>query len=490
MRYIHQVILFISLSPIQAYSVLQVQYQNTLECNSSPTTMYLFDVDDLFTMEQPANEKWPEFYTFTVEESPIGYCGSLSTTLVYDCCVSTLDLSKSFGIASGSAVVVPENDFNYSVNHYAAGGSYCILQQSGSNLVNGYRAVYILNDNNCYDQYQCYTDGTVRVFAESNCQGEYLNISLSREPLSLVIGMNQNITGRFLKGNKQKIQISWITYMPTYMAIPSRDKLWDKLQFVCIYTSIFGDFVILFYPIYLYFKLRKCFLLLTTTNCFVWLLVNSISGYYALAVLPDNTTQYYVIEVMFLLQNIATLLTVTQTTLSTFKVMMPRPSASFKYLTWISILVLHFVLAGSYYFGYCWNPAGKHFIPYESYLTWLRFMPFWYLFVFLYDILPPILIVCQLIPIYKLSFRVTFSIDLIFTWSIITQIIICIFFFTINYVSSNMDILGDDLSFASVKTLSCTLVTIHSQLHMFILSRLRIVLKKLSMMQSKTLTNK
>ncbi|KAI8896617.1 hypothetical protein BC833DRAFT_596921 [Globomyces pollinis-pini] len=127
-------------------------------------------------------------------------------------------------------------------------------------------------------------------------------------------------------------------------------------------------------------------------------------------------------------------------------------------------------------------------MTFDTYIYWTRSMPFWYLFVFLYDIIPPILVTYQLNQASKQ--RNILTVDLKFTFGIIIQILICILFFIINYIQTNTDILGNDLSYASVVTINCTLITIHSQVNMFISYRLGVVLQKLTqnVMQLKTET--
>ncbi|KAJ2990677.1 hypothetical protein HDV02_004227, partial [Globomyces sp. JEL0801] len=317
---------------------------------------------------------------------------------------------------------------------------------------------------------------------------ELLNVPLHFEPLEFEMHPNEMIVGRILKGGENKIQISWITYMPTYLAIPTRDNIWDRLQYVCIYASVTGDVIILAYSVYRYFKVKRSFLLLSITTCFVWLLSNFFSGYYALTALPDINTQYYLLEFVWLLQNLATLFTVMLTTVTIFSLMLPEPTKRFKYTVCCIILLLHCGLAGSFYFGICWNPAAKNCMTFDTYIYWTRSMPFWYLFVFLYDIIPPILVTYQLNQASKQ--RNILTVDLKFTFGIIIQILICILFFIINYIQTNTDILGNDLSYASVVTINCTLITIHSQVNMFISYRLGVVLQKLTqnVMQLKTET--
>ncbi|KAJ2990674.1 hypothetical protein HDV02_004224 [Globomyces sp. JEL0801] len=343
-------------------------------------------------MQPSLDETWPDFYSFAVQETPIGFCGGLSVALVHDCCISSLDLDSSFGIASGAAMIVPDNDFDYALSHYASGGNYCVLQADEFGLVNGYHAL-----------------------------DEIVGVTLTRE-LSKISSIGLE-TG------------------------PWHDSHWDRLQHACIYTSIFGDVIILAYAIYRFRKIKKRVLLVPVTTCFVWLLSNSFSGYFALTIAPDIDTQYYLLEVVLSLQNFATLLTVAQTTITILNLTTPSP-------TKVQIIL------GSVGIRQC--------------------IPFWYLFVFLYDIIPPILIVYQMSRVDRRTFWELVLLDLKFTFGLSAQIFICVFYFTINYIQSSTDLLGSDAGFASVITLSCTLITLHSQMNMFTLSRLGVVLNKFS----------
>ncbi|KAI8891871.1 hypothetical protein BC833DRAFT_613123 [Globomyces pollinis-pini] len=218
--------------------------------------------------------------------------------------------------------------------------------------------------------------------------------------------------------------------MPTYLAGPWHDSHWDRLQHACIYTSIFGDVIILAYAIYRFRKMKKRVLLIPVVTCFVWLLSNSFSGYFALTIAPDVDTQYLLLEVVLSLQNGATLLTVAQTTMTILSLSRPSPTKVFKYCVWFIVIGLHVSFAGSNYFGICWNPAVKNCIPYDNYLLWIRCMPFWFLFVFLYDIIPPSLIVYQMSRVDKRSFWELVHIDLKFTFGLAAQIFVCVFYFT------------------------------------------------------------
>ncbi|KAI8891686.1 hypothetical protein BC833DRAFT_662897 [Globomyces pollinis-pini] len=440
--------------------------------------MYKFKVNEIFDMQPSLNETWPDFYSFAVQETPIGFCGGLSVALVHDCCISSLDLDASFGIASGAAMIVPDNDFDYALSKYASGGTYCVLQADEFGLVNGYDAVYILNDNTCYDKYRCSVTGKITIYNQTNCQGEIVSVALTKELSKISIGIDTSIAGRVATGTPNQIQVSWLTFMPTYLAGPWHDSHWDRFQHACIYTTILGDIVILAYAIYRFRKIKKRVLLVPVTTCFVWLLSNSFSGYFALTIAPDIDTQYNLLEVVLSLQNVATLLTVAQTTMTI--VTLTKASKVFKFCIWFIVIGLHLSLAGSNYFGICWNPAVKNCIPYDTYLLWIRCMPFWYLFVFLYDILPPILIVYQISRVDKRTLWELVILDLKFTFGLIAQVLICVFYFTINYIQSSTDLLGSDAGFASVITLSSTLITFHSQMNMFTLSRLGEVLNKFS----------
>ncbi|KAI8894502.1 hypothetical protein BC833DRAFT_623891 [Globomyces pollinis-pini] len=464
-----------------SYSVIQLQYRDSSQCQNSPSIMYLFNVYDITSSEPLENEIWPDYYYFTLQESPLGYCGSLSIQLVHSCCTSSLSLIESNNYWSGSANILPTNDYEYGLNAYAAGGTYCVLQESEKSTIYGYKAIYVLNDGHCYDTYKCHSDGTFQIYSGPNCE----EISMTLELQSDLMEINDNeglvAYGRYAKGADSKVNVSWITYCPSTIATPNTNIIWDRLQYVCFIVSIVGDLFVLIYSIRLFLRTKTYYTTLTIITSTLWLINTVLTAFYALYKFPDENSMYIFIECLWSIQNLASLCTVMQTSVYLFRVMRPPLKSRAKITMFAVTIAIHIVFAGSYYFGYCWSPDQEYCIHYDTYRVWMTMMPFWFLFVFSFDLIPSSYLVYSLLLVHGSKsvlqrLKYLYEVDKIFMIGMICNTLLCIGYFVTSHIQFQTDLLGSDKAYDSFSALLVALITLHSQISLLIMSRLKNVL--------------
>ncbi|KAI8901761.1 hypothetical protein BC833DRAFT_74987 [Globomyces pollinis-pini] len=175
-------------------------------------------------------------------------------------------------------------------------------------------------------------------------------------------------------------------------------------------------------------------------------------------------------------QNIATILNVYQTTQFLFLMMTPKPTKYFKATTYASLALLHFILAGSYYFGFCWQLNVDFCIDAESLNGWLKLYPFWILIMFVWDIVPTFYVGLKLhysyIGSWRGSLKEIYYIDSSFLILSIHQVILGIVYFLVSYIRTHTNYLGSDKSYDSILGFESLILTAHTMLNILLLQKL------------------
>ncbi|KAI8894256.1 hypothetical protein BC833DRAFT_238381 [Globomyces pollinis-pini] len=211
-------------------------------------------------------------------------------------------------------------------------------------------------------------------------------------------------------------------------------------------------------------KKQRIWLYFTILNLFR-LVVISIHIFYWYYIFEDWNTGYYVGFVYYSLSGLEYLFTVGLTAIQIFQLQVFKKYFWIKIGSLIILFILHVVLYGSNYFYICFSTEIQVCIPDTMYYEWGFLSPFWFITMFAWDLLPPILIPIALVQLsnreslYK-SLVTIFKLDRIYNITLIVHVWIIVIYFIIGMLSSSFIFQNDKVMFLMIH-IRRTLVVVH-----------------------------
>lgn len=130
-----------------------------IDCNGSPSVMYLFHVLNPHSSNpQPNQETWPPAFNNFKEVMPIGYCPKYYFLSIQSnqCCITWLDkkIFAELGPYESATYDVAEPVIFNSIPVSARGEKYCILESKSYGQLFGYQRMYI-REGECIEGVSC-----------------------------------------------------------------------------------------------------------------------------------------------------------------------------------------------------------------------------------------------------------------------------------------------------------------------------------------------
>ncbi|KAJ3271729.1 hypothetical protein HDV01_006424 [Terramyces sp. JEL0728] len=346
------------------------------ECSGQPTAITMFPAANASALWLA----WQDNYLYP-------YCGCDYIPLHTGCCISSIDLSQSYGYHSATYVV--DND-NISPSDYwkdSNGKYFCEYSAiNGGQLDWGYLTRYLKPNGICYDGMVC-IDSELQAYANTDCSGSFESFNLTRETEifhSTIFGTNINAAFTTIEGGQSNTV--WITYFPMAILVPEF-QVPAEIIGICSYTLALA---LSLYAAYrdLLRVLRNAkgslFLFVAQTMWIIWVVLNIMDWTYRY----QSVFAYQFTEALLsALYSLSTLFS-TITTVSLILDYYTIKAAYQRKITFTILIFFHLALAGG---GY------MYFISYFDLTAWVftywyYLFPVWNLLFFLLNTIPPILI--------------------------------------------------------------------------------------------------
>jgi hypothetical protein len=342
-----KIALFISVVICQSAEVLLSVWSENEACGTAPQQIYVFPIVDqkILPPEAPGNLKIPPFYSYMAPPYPLRYCGNLMPEISDDCCFSSI---KNYqGVQSGIAKFLDtSNDFHSQLPATVNSNAYCRVFAGIQGNSFPYLEVFILQNSQCLDNFQCLPTGQLRIYEMPGCSGSFEELdSNSNSPLtSTTYG---NITTQRVTFNTGTTKVGWVTYYPGKDLVPRyRDGLevMETVLFVaCIAAQLF--ICIFVFRRFRLWKTQQLFLLLVTQS--LLLVFVSVKAAYYYAIFESN---YAMWTLNFTQQFLFGLSTLVCTLYGTHVVIeISEPTEAKARQMYLAVLAVHFFLAGSSY---------------------------------------------------------------------------------------------------------------------------------------------
>ncbi|KAJ3310579.1 hypothetical protein HDV04_004922 [Boothiomyces sp. JEL0838] len=439
------------------------------ECQGPPTSMSIYDETVVTSY----------LYTFASNDYILPMCGSNPVKIYSGCCGASLDLGLTMGYQSWSEQPVDTttvaNAPKSSNNHY-----YCALYPHSSFSLLNYTSIYALADGECtINGIKCYPNGTVQIYEQLECQGSYITSNLNIPQLisSTLLG---NITGEYIKITDGTIAFTWVTYSPEIIEYTECFAVWLPIEYAAYVLMSVASLLSLIRAVYFsvqYTKHKRNLDLYRAVNTGLWFLWVVFNFLYYTVMFSTNEGWMILAQLLYFVFNAATYMTAAGTLM--FFLEIQRKEKHYT-LGLVILFVYQLVTGGSNYLAYFkWVDATSLFFDYWAYLN-----PVWIVSVYLFDTFPQLILVYSLIRARRRGKTTLFQEFMIFLnqnyiYSTLVFLHFCnmICFYTIMYLTSYSELLGNDRVYLAMCGPLTMVDTLHSILNSSILSELKLILE-------------
>ncbi|KAI8892779.1 hypothetical protein BC833DRAFT_610677 [Globomyces pollinis-pini] len=358
------------------------------------------------------------------------------------------------------------------------GHHYCNIRHLGA--VTDYNFVaFLADDKVCIDDYyRCFSNHSISVYSDSDCQGSSNNYFLPDTHQS-ISGLGE---GSFLEIQGGKSIKSWINYVPGTLAAAPSLSFQGAMQNMLFIISFVLDASLLYYMVRKSYRGVTNFVIYGSITQFLWLIHNFVYAYFWRIPLPYNKinqrAQSILVATANFLLNIGTLLS----TFHTLTVMNTLNNISRKrrVMQYVFLITTHIILAGGYYVSLCFKSDNdfSFCIPYHISRLWIRLHHLWMLFVFLWNLIPSVSIPMTICRIkhkndtrYQLIKRI-YDVDKTMVLMIFIQIGCAFIYWALGISASISNVFGDSYVVYTLIVFSVCIVSFHSFLNVLLLERL------------------
>jgi hypothetical protein len=339
--------LIIAVAICQSTEVILSVWPKNEACGTAPQQIYVFPVVDRYNLppEAPGNLKIPSFYSYMAPPYPLKYCGNLMAEISDDCCFSSIQNYQ--GVQSGIAKFVDTSKELYPQLPVTVNSNlYCRVFAGLQGNSFPYLEVFVLQNSQCLDNFQCLSTGKLRIFEMPGCSGSYEEVdSDSNAPLtSATYG---NITTQMVTFSSGTTKVGWVTYYPGKDLVPRyRDGLevMETTLFVaCIAAQLF--ICIFVFRRFRLWKTQQLFLLLVTQS--LLLIFVSVKAAYYYAIFESNYAMWALNFTQQFLFGLSTLVCALYGTHVVVEISEPTEAKARQ--MYLAVILVHFFLAGSSY---------------------------------------------------------------------------------------------------------------------------------------------
>ncbi|KAJ3309592.1 hypothetical protein HDV04_005912 [Boothiomyces sp. JEL0838] len=455
--------------------ITEGQYYS-IDCSGPVDVVYVFKTNhtfDYISWSPSLNETWPPYFKFHSTEASVGDTGSVYVPISGKNCISSTDFTNSAPYQSGYSLMYTGGYSLDTIPNASNGYSYCFLMSNNFNdptILDGYKAAYFKqNDQACYDDhYKCSTNRVFSYFPGAGCSGSPESISLPSTLQQFNSSSLGSISVQTFQFQNASVYFSWSYYVPMQYVVPHFKSVSDIFALLVFLSCFIPPFYVL-YETYKkikssgqYLFAHKVMIAEQVTYILYFLL---FMIYWALLV-KDVATDAVLSELAFVCAGIATLLSCLMTSFLISDIIFRDSKVLAQRVNAITLGFIHLLLYGSGYIEWIMEmgPGVYSNSVYNFVSTWSKFIIYWYLFIFTYNTVVPIVVAYRI----KSSFSTTTSIndlDPKLKYYIPGQVMAFIMYAAVFYIKFSTSLLGNDLAFNNTIPYQCIPLAVLSLLN-------------------------
>jgi hypothetical protein len=317
-------------------------------------------------------------------------CSNNPMLITYGCCWESYDTEQTEGYTSISYVDTEQVPHPLSAD--ANGYTYCVLEHEGQ--TKGYLAY-----SGCQDGIQCVSNGRTFFYNTSDCSGAPLFQHDLATPVQITLHDTLYLAKRETIRDAT-VTFSWRAVVQMSRIVPTFDNPIDYLATISLVVCYIQALGMLLYYAYSVWKGNKEAIGYVVTQL-IWFMYLGLQAYFWCVVFTDNSWML-VGQFRGMFGAFLTLLSVFWTLRTILRFLRVQKG-------WVSIgsyvlmALFHFSVAGAQY-AYYWHNVEE---TTEAVSNWLYAAPFWKLFVFLFNIVPPVLITFKICALHNMTAQQT-----------------------------------------------------------------------------------
>ncbi|KAJ3318909.1 hypothetical protein HDV06_006961 [Boothiomyces sp. JEL0866] len=439
------------------------------ECQGPPTSMSIYDESTVINY----------LYTFSSNDYILPMCGSNPLKIYSGCCGASLDLGLTLGYESWSEQPVTSNEISNAPKS-TNGNYYCALRSLSAYSLSNYSWIYALADGGCtINGLKCHSNRTVHIYDQTDCSGSYI-VSNINTPQMIFTESFGNFSAEFLQVNAGSLVFTWVTYSPEIIEYTELFPVWLPIEYAAYILMTVAGLLSLIRCVYfsmMYRKHRRNMDLYRAVNTLLWFLWDVFTYLYYTVMFSTNEGWMILAQFLNFVFNTATYMTAAGTLMFFLEI---QRKEKYYNIGLIVLFVYQLITAGSNYLAYFkWVDATALFFDYWAYLN-----PVWIVSVYLFDTFPQLILVYSLVRARRRGSKTLFNEFKTFLsenkiYSILVFLHFCnmIGFYTIMYLTSYSEALGNDRVYLAMCGPLAMVDTIHSILNSTILSELKLILE-------------
>ncbi|KAJ3359806.1 hypothetical protein HDU91_004796 [Kappamyces sp. JEL0680] len=341
---------------------------------------------------------------------------------------------------------------------------------------------------------KCSTSGVLSVYAKnSGCTGnlvEKFSLSASAATLTSTTGLGK-ITGQYSLFQQGQVVYNWVALTPSSFLVPRFEEAPDFLGTAMFAIACLGALCVVIYFARKYRTKPTRYMLYFLISQIIWLLWVIAKTVYYYTIFADVNSFALYSEVMSFVFNLATLSTVLNSAMFLLK-FTNRKSVIWKFIIYSSLILLNLVFSGALYVDY-FRFVGS----YQSTVKqWNQLSIIWITIMFLYNMLPSIVVTVELLKATDMSHgygeeRSLFSRFIalhrsskLFTYLALGQIFTIIGFAIMDVLKLNTSAFGGDRMFQAADGFLAFFLVTHAILNCLFIENVGLIAELRSRMKS------
>jgi hypothetical protein len=401
-------VLLALISCVLADKYVSVEYQDSFLCEGTPDVLLGVSITD--QIEPSVGQISPCFLYLLHPDQ----CGNAPLD-VNGCCISIIENSSMekdcYPYKGGFLGTVDDYaDVSTLLPYKTSSERYCQMFSIDNSTFGGYDFLYLLGNGKCNEGYYiCNADGTLELYEEINCTGDYIAVQLTdqmQEHNSTYLNVNATLfAAKWDTLESGSGVVEWTTFQPATDFIPNHKWAMEVIALILYIIAVASTIISVIYWIYKYHhrSISNNFMFILVP--FLDLIYEILRIYYAYTIFDNYVTFYSFKMSKNFAFGISTLASVCNSSIFIGKILHLEKRQLIGVL--IFVVLVHVWLVGGLYAD---DIASLHYFYMErdNYLdnfdinvfewtkSWSLYFSWWVIFMFIWNLVPIILIVQKL----------------------------------------------------------------------------------------------
>ncbi|KAJ3324333.1 hypothetical protein HDV06_000372 [Boothiomyces sp. JEL0866] len=458
------------ISSISGTLMFQSAWINT-ECSDYPNLMVTFD-----------DSNPTPLYNFALPDYWGTICGGDPLLVKYPsaCCMSSLDLTLSYGYTSMSFNEVGTLQYSDYYPASAVGKQYCQLTAQTNASLYGFVNTFYSADSSCVNNVTCSSAGELVVYGDSACKSVLETHHIGTQSAAISSTVLGSVTGGLITVSNGPVTFQWIEYTPEIMLVPNYVGWFEKFGLGATILSFIMSICMIAYCLVLCYTKRhfkQVWILIGQVTWLLWQILIYINW---VTIFPTVYQWNVLEEFKYASYNVASWITVIHTTSCLLDIYYIK-TAWKRWIAYFVLALIHILLAGSNYFGF-WmhDPNLGEFLS-----QWVNVSPAWDIFMFFYDIAPLLAILARFFFLIHSNRQIPMSTVVItffnenrrFIGLLSLQLFYLAAYIIISVLLTNSNYLGSDRDFLAIYGPNSLVNAGHAALNVLLMENLYKIIK-------------